>query len=506
MNILLVNSNIVRCARSGYPLTPAPTGLISITGVLRRHGHCVRIRQVQSHVLAQDEESLPLLRAELQELLEQFTPDLIGISVRNVGAARRPANPFNLLEYYSVFYDARIVRAFRMLSGAPIAIGGTAFSIEPGLYVKCAQPDYGIIGEAEDALLALVEALEAGREPDDVPGLARTYADVEPACKTRNRVADLSTIGVGACDVVADFREHYYDPGGYAAVQTKRGCAMNCTYCTTPFLEGPKYRCRPMTHVIDEIRAYREWWGIKHFFLVDATFNHPLDQALEVCEALLQADLGVEWFTEITPLDLTDELCRMMKRSGCLGATMSPDSCSETVLKAYGKPFGMGEVKNAINLLRKHDIDFDTRLIVGGPGETMGTFAESVAFCSEHFQHDAVGFYDGMIVTSRAPVYDVAVKEGLIDSSRPYEDIVLQNDFRAMKGYEYFFPGVKDSRRELSALLDRACMGRHWRITSRDYTPDPNTGEFAFRKGISVQKGARPWWVGWARDDGPEQT
>ena len=37
MNILLVNSNIVRCARSGYPLTPAPTGLISIAGVLRHH-------------------------------------------------------------------------------------------------------------------------------------------------------------------------------------------------------------------------------------------------------------------------------------------------------------------------------------------------------------------------------------------------------------------------------------------------------------------------------------
>ena len=469
--------------------------------MLKRRGHRVKICQIRTHVIPQDEEDLPLLRDEIRDLLAEFAPDVVGISVRNVGAARKPANPFHLVEYYSVFYDARIVRAFRMLSGAPIVIGGTAFSVEPGLYMKYTQPDFGLVGEAEESLLALLDALAAGEEPKDIPGLCRELADVEAASSNPCRVADLSVIGVGACDVVADFREHYYDPDGYAPIQTKRGCGMKCIYCTTPFLEGCKYRFRPMADVVEEIKAYREHWGVKHFFFVDATFNNPLDQAMEVCDAILQAGLDIEWFAEVSPAGLNDSLCRAMVKSGCISVTVSPDSCSESVLKTYDKPFGMAEVRNAVTLLKRHGISFDTRLIVGGPGETMETLAESIAFCSEHLQNEPVGLYDGMVITTRAPVYRIAVNEGLIDPSKPYEELVFHNDFRAMKAYEYFFPHIKESRKQLSALLDRSCLGERWRITSRDYAPDPKTGELAFGPQISVQRGARPWWSGWTRAD-----
>jgi radical SAM superfamily enzyme YgiQ (UPF0313 family) len=499
MNVLLLNSNIVRCARSGYPQTPAPTGLIYLAGVLVSHGHRVKIDQVESHVIAQDEDGLPLVRKELEGIFQEFSPDLIGISVRNVGAARRPANPFHLIEYYSVFYDARIVRACRMLTQAPIVMGGSALSVEPGLYVKYARPDYAIVGEGEVPLLELVETLSAGRQPTGMPGLLTGSSDLD-ACETYARLEDMSAIGRAACDVVANYREHYYDEGGYAGIQAKRGCPMGCIYCTTPFLEGCQYRYRPMSHVIEEIKAYQDCWGIRHFFFLDATFNDPLEHGLSICNAILEAGLQIEWFSEITPSVVTDELCRMMKKSGCIGLTMSPDSCSETVLKAYDKPFGMAEVENAIRLVAKHDIAFDVRLIVGGPGETMETLAESFRFCAEHLQDEAVGFYDGMVITSRAPVYRIAVDEGLIDPSRPYEEIVFENDFRAMKHYEYFFPHIEDSRRKLAELLDRTCIGEHWRITSRDFAPDPETGEFGFKPGISVPKGARPWFSGWSRE------
>jgi radical SAM superfamily enzyme YgiQ (UPF0313 family) len=499
MNVLLLNSNIVRCARSGYPQTPAPTGLIYLAGVLISKGHKVRIEQVESHVAPQDEEGLPLVREELQGIFDEFSPDLIGISVRNVGAARRPANPFHLIEYYSVFYDARIVTACRMLTGAPIVIGGSALSVEPGLYLKYAKPDYAIVGEGEVPLLELVGALEGGREPFGIPGLLTESSDLD-ACETYARLEDMSVIGTGACDVVESYREHYYDEGGYAGVQAKRGCPMGCIYCTTPFLEGCPYRYRPMDHVIDEIKAYQDCWGIRHFFFLDATFNDPIEHGLNVCQAILDAGLDIEWFSEITPAAVTDELCIMMKKSGCIGVTMSPDSCSESVLKAYDKPFGMAEVENAVKLVAKHDLAFDVRLIVGGPGETMETLAESFEFCSEHLQDECVGFYDGMVITSRAPVYKIAVDEGLIDSSRPYEEIVFDNDFRAMKNFEYFFPHIKDSRRQLAALLDRTCIGRRWRVTSRDYAPDPETGEFSFKPEITVRKGARPWFSGWSRE------
>ena len=503
-NVLLVNSNITRCAKSGYGSTPAPAGLISLAGALIRHGHRVKIGQIHNHVLPQDDESLPLVREEIRVLMEGFSPDLIGISVRNVGAARKPANPLALIQYYSAFYDARLVRAFRMVSSAPIVMGGTAFSIEPGLYLKHAQPDFGLVGEAEESLPALASMLGSGEEPAGIPGLVRSATDMDSACAACGRVADLSTLGVGTCDVVENFAEEYYERGGFAPIQTKRGCPMDCVYCTTPFFEGRTYRYRPMTHVIEEMKAYRKSWGVRHFFIVDSTFNHPLEHAIEVCDGILQAALDVAWFTEVTPACITDELCRMMRKAGCIGVTLTPDSCAESVLKAYGKPFGMAEVRNALTLLKKHGIPFDTCLIIGGPGETEETFAESVAFCSEHLKDNVVRFYDGMIVTRRCGAFAIAVKEGLIDPSRPYENLVSENNFRAVKRYEYFFPHRDGNLKVLRESIADACRAKHWLLTSRDYVPDPETGEFSLRPEIHVEPGARPWWRGLIRKSASE--
>lgn len=499
MNVLLINSNLTQCGRSGYPITPPPVGLISIAGVLKQHGHKVKICQICMHVRSQDEEKLPLLREELKRILSEFPADIIGISARNIGAARKANNSFHLVEYYSVFYDARIVRAFKMISNAPIVMGGTAFSIEPGLYMKYAKPDYGIIGEGEYAMLSLIENLESGEDNEEIIGLIKNYHEAKSKNKNYSRVRNLADIGVGASDVVDNFCAHYYESGGFAPIQTKRGCAMNCIYCTTPFLEGNMYRFRPIPHIIEEIRAYKELWGLKYFFFVDGIFNHPMEWAMGICNAIIEAKLDIKWYADLTPYILSDKLCKIMVDSGCIGLAFSPDSMSKPVIEAYNKNFGIGEIVNAIKLLKKYNIPFNTYIIVGGPGETMNTFLETLSFCYEHLKSDPVSFYDGMIVNTQTSVFKIAVKEDIIDPLRPYEDIVLKNDFKAMKGYEYFFPSVKNGRKEFLKLIGNMKLCKHWLVTGCDYSPDPRTGEFATNSNIMVQEGIRPWWLGLMR-------
>jgi len=499
MKILLVNGNTSRCARSGYGPTPAPAGLISLGGVLRDHGHQVAIRQISNHVPSQDEESLPLLRAELQPILDEFTPDVIGISCRNIGAARRPVNPFKLVAYYSVYYDERLVRGFRMLTGAPIVMGGTAYSIEPTLYTRYAKPDFGLIGEAEDTLAALLEAIGKGRTPTDIPGLVQDLSDIDRAWLDCGRTHDLSVMGTGGCDLLEEFRPNYYDGGGYAPILSKRGCHMHCVYCTTPDMEGGCYRYRPMEQVIQEMKAYRDLWGVRDFFVVDSTFNDPAEHAFRICDAIAAEVPEARWFTEVTPKVVTDDLVRAMRRAGCTSVSLTPDACSETVLKSYGKGFGMAEVKNAIDILKRHELPFDTCVIVGGPGETRETLAEGLAFCEEHLKDRVVRFYDGMIVTARSPVYQIAVNEGVIDPDISYDELVLSNNFHGIKSYEYFFPHVKENRKKFVAEVRAACTRPTWLVTSQDYVPDPETGEFALHPDIQVQSGARPWWQGITR-------
>ncbi len=503
MHVLLINGNTSRCARSGYGPTPAPAGLISLAGVLRRHGHQVMIRQVTGHALEQDDNELPLVKAELAYVVADFRPDVIGISCRNVGAARRPANPFKLISYYSAYYDERLVRGLRMLCDAPIVLGGTAYSIEPGLYTRYVKPDLGLIGEAEDTLPQLLDALENGSPSlENIPGLVRSLDDIDNAWRNCGKTADLATLDPNGCNLIEDFRKWYYDGGGYAPVLSKRGCQMNCVYCTTPDLEGRCYRYRPMDQVLLEMKAYRDIWGVRDFFFVDSTFNHPLEHAFKVCDALAAELPEARWFTELTPGVVTDQLVRAMKGAGCTSVTLTPDACSEKVLRAYDKGFGLAEVENAIAVLKRNELPFDTCVIVGGPGETRDTFAESLAFCRRHLADQVVRFYDGMIVTARSPVYQIAVAEGLIDPAIAYDELVLSNNFRGVKNYEYFFPQVQENRRQFVADIRKACTGPKWLVTNQDYVPDPVSGEFALHPDIEIQPGARPWWQGLKRKTG----
>jgi len=500
--VLLLNTNVTRCGRTGYPVTPAPAGLISLAGVLRRRGHDVRIVQLTSHVVAQDENEVPLVCGELAAALAGFEPDVIGISTRNVNAGRVPANPLRLVEYHSAFYDGRVVRACRRVSRAPVVMGGTGFSVEPGLCWAVARPDFGLVGEAEETLPALVEAIVAGRPTDAIQGLVTSRETVDAACRAPGRVADLATVGPGACDAVRGLREHYYAAGGLLPIQTKRGCAMECIYCPASFLEGHRYRFRPLEHVVEEVRAYQQVWGVRHFFFADPTFNHPVDHAVALCEALLSAGLDIEWFGEVTPACLPDRLVALMARAGCIGVTLGLDSGSDRVLASYRKPFRVGEAREALAVLRCHGISFDASVIFGGPGETLETVAETVAFCEEHLRDVVVRFFDGMYIPPHTRVHQLAAAEGLINPETPYEDLVLANDFRRVKRYEYFFPHAAEPQRALRERLARACRGERWLLSGKDCVPDPGTGELVFGPDIVVESGARPWWRGLHRSGG----
>jgi radical SAM superfamily enzyme YgiQ (UPF0313 family) len=403
------------------------------------------------------------------------------------------------VQYHSAFYDERVVRACRTLSGAPVVVGGSGFSIEPDLSWAVAQPDFGLIGEAEETLPALAEALEEGRPLHGIQGLVTSRESIAAARTAPGRVADLASMGPGACDAVQGLREHYYADGGLLPIQTKRGCAMECIYCSTPFLEGRGYRFRPLDHVIEEMRAYQRVWDVRHFFLVDATFNHPADHAMAVCEAVLSAGLQVEWFAEVTPFCLPEALVALMARAGCIGVTLGLDSCSEATLRSYHKPFGVSEIRAAATALRKHGIPFDATVIVGGPGESFETLAETVGFCREHLRDVVVHFYSGMTIVRSAPAFDLTAGEGLLDPATPYADLVLANDFRRAKHYTYFFPHAPEPQRTLRERVADACRGEQWLVDSQDFTPDPDSGDLRLHPDIHVEPGARPWWRGLRR-------
>ncbi len=77
-------------------------------------------------------------------------------------------------------------------------------------------------------------------------------------------------------------------------VQTRRGCPMNCSYCSTASIEGCALRKRSPHAVVQWIARCLEQ-GFRRYYFVDNTFNRPPSYAKGLCEALGAADMDITW-------------------------------------------------------------------------------------------------------------------------------------------------------------------------------------------------------------------
>lgn len=163
-------------------------------------------------------------------------------------------------------------------------------------------------------------------------------------------------------------------------VQTKRGCAFQCTYCDYPDLEGRKIRLRDPSAVAREIVACASRPSVSHVFVVDAVFNVPRSHALAVCRELVALGSRVPWVCYVTPAGLDDEVAAAMAEAGCIGVEIGTDAGSPTTLARLKKPFAPSDVVAAQRALRAHGILDCHTFILGTPGETTAETEETLRF------------------------------------------------------------------------------------------------------------------------------
>lgn len=354
LRVLLISSN-----RETVPAPVAPLGVSCIAGALRCAGHVVSILDL---CFSRDANS------DIRKAVGSFSPGLVGISIRNVDNLTFPGS----ISYIPEIADA--VRSVEEATDAPIVLGGSGFSIFPELLMSFLGIRFGIVGEGEQAIVDLAHSLELGGGIPDLPNLLvqgrRTGVTTVPS----PRFADT---GLPARDLLDNRR--YLEQGGSGNLQTKRGCSFSCSYCTYPQISGPALRLRPPEDVAAEMALLGREFGIDHVVFVDDIFNWPPSHAFSVCEAIASRGLKIGWTCFASPLGMTPELARMMKRAGCKGVEFGTDSGSGPMLASLGKPFVLEDVWSASAACRDAGLPDAHYIIFGGPGETVRTLSETFA-------------------------------------------------------------------------------------------------------------------------------
>jgi len=260
-----------------------------------------------------------------------------------------------------------VVRAVRRHTAAPVAVGGSGFSVCPGPMLRSLGADYGIAGDGEVPLALLVKALAEDGEWRLVPGLVWQ----------ENGRTETNPPWLGPLDGLPR-RERslldnpwYFAQGGQAGIETKRGCDRGCIYCADPVGKGRRVRPRSPQQVADESEALLGQ-GIDHFHLCDSEFNVPGEHALAVCQELLRRGLGekARWYTYASPAGFTQELARAMRAAGCVGIDFGVDSADDGMLAALGRDFRAEDLHRTAQACRAAGLVFMFDLLLGAPGET----------------------------------------------------------------------------------------------------------------------------------------
>jgi len=354
MRILLVNTN-----RMTPPI--APLGLDYVAGAAQRAGLDVDLLDLG---LVDDPDAAAV------EYFAESSPALVGLSFRNVDDSFWPSGESFVPEL------TRLVGRLGALTDAPVVLGGVGLSIFARQIVERAGADFGIHGDGEEALVQLARELEGPRRFDRVAGLIwrdGSTLRANPPSWPRSWHAVTSR----------DFLDNptYFRLGGQMGLETKRGCNRQCLYCADPLAKGPAVRTRDPASVADEVEALLAQ-GIDVLHTCDAEFNLPREHALAVCEELTRRRLGdkVRWYAYLAVVPFDEELAGAMARAGCVGINFTGDAAAESMLAAYRQPHRREDLARAAALCRAHHIAVMFDLLLGGPGETLETLANTIGF------------------------------------------------------------------------------------------------------------------------------
>ncbi len=395
MNVLLVSANTERVNQPTLPY-----GLALVAAAVRAAGHEVAMLDL----LREADQ-----RAAIARAAAAFHPRVIGISVRNIDDQCMERPRFLLAQV------ADVVAACREHSTAPLVLGGAGYSIFPAAALAYLAADFGVCGEGEMVFPLLVSRLQRGEDPADLPGV---YAAGRSGPAARVFASDLDALPLPAADLWP--RAEPSEPDLWVPVQSRRGCPLQCSYCSTPRLEGRTIRARTPGSVVAEIaRLARD--GFRCFYFVDSTFNLPMDYALELCRRISAERLEIAWRCILHPHDVSIELIRAMAAAGCVEVGLGFESGAPRVLRAMRKRFLPEEVREISDRLAAHGIRRMGFLLLGGPGESQETVAESLTF-TDALGLDQLRITAGIRIYPDTPLAHTALREGVI---APGDDLLF---------------------------------------------------------------------------------
>lgn len=290
----------------------------------------------------------------------------------------------NLMTKVSLIRLIKWVRA--NLPKTKIVLGGPdiTYNIRPYLQTGC---DFVIIGEGEQSMLELLQALHHKTSLLEVNGIAFLDKDGDLIrTEARSKIRDLDQLPMPAREKIDlekylhIWRQHH--GGSSISISTQRGCPYTCKWCSTA-VYGQSYRRRSPQHVLGELQFLIENYRPAHFWFVDDVFTVSHKWLHEFAGVLASAHLKIS-FECITRADrLNEEILDLLKQMGCFRVWIGAESGSQKIIDRMDRRVKVTKVKSMIRAARARSIQAGTFIMLGYPGETEADIYDTVQYLKD---------------------------------------------------------------------------------------------------------------------------
>lgn len=346
---------------------------------------------------------------EFKKMLEEFRPDVVGVSVLSI-------------EFSLSVYLLRKVKEYN--PSIITIIGGIHTFADPQGCIEEKSIDIVCIGEGEIPLLTLLEKLEAKQPYEHIPGLwvkrnGNTFKN--PAGQTFNALDTLPYLDYDFYDKRLLYR--LYDGNVFRSSDhaVSRGCYQKCIYCLYKTMrefnsDNMRMRRYSVDRIIEELVYLKKKYNLTFNRFHDATFLAVSKTYLQDFAKLYAKYVDIPCVIDASPETVTEEKARALKEMNCVSISLGVETgnekfryevlnkrvSNETILRAFG----------IVNNLGIRTVSF---LLIGFPFETREIIQETIELVREaRVQSPAIGFVYPFKGTK---LREIAVQNKLFDPS-----------------------------------------------------------------------------------------
>ena len=320
----------------------------------------------------------PMTRSSNDALMERIKrdrPKIVGFSLIFQGMFTQFKDLIGRLR------DEGIQAHFTMGGHFPTIDYERTLTLMPGL-------DTVVRHEGEETLLELYEKIDRPDLWPQIKGLAWRRGGKIAASEPRPLIENLDLLPFPVRD--AGMKTHMGMPA--ASILSSRGCNFDCSFCSIRRFygsaPGPLRRSRSAKNVADEMETLYEN-GARIFDFKDDDFAMKgrsrsrwiEDLAGELERRSLTEDIILKVSCRIDEIE--SEALQRMKEIGLGMVYLGIESGSEDGLKSFNKHYGVGEIRETLQILQAIQMGFEYGFMILEPSSSFDSIRENISFLQE---------------------------------------------------------------------------------------------------------------------------